>query len=964
MDVAPGRLVASRYRIVDRIGAGGMGVVYRATDEHLHRTIALKFLPPALERDPERLARFRNEARTLAALNHPHIVTVYEVSQEGDTPFFVMELVDGDTLRSRLRAGPLPVGEALEITSQVARGLAAAHEKGVIHRDIKPENVMIRRDGYVKVLDFGIALLRGPDSGVSTWFTAGSIETVGGGPAGTPAYMSPEQIDGGLVDARTDLFALGVLLCEALVGRNPFARSGVLDTAAAIRETPASVERPLADLPADVRTIVVRALQRDAAQRYPTAADFAAELRQAVMRREQATAAPEPRPRGARWPLVIAATVTALVIGTAALWYQRSARRLWVHEQAVPEIAQLLDADRAAQALRLIEQAERYLPADPELARISARATRTATIRSSPPGATVDVQDYAATDSPWVRIGVTPLEHARVPAGYLRWRVAKNGLAELVAAPLPRDTLTFDLDALAHAPAGMVPVSGGIWTDYLAFLGWLGPFKLPPYHIDRLEVTNRQYQAFVDAGGYGNRAFWTQPFVDGSRTLDWAEAMERLRDTTGRPGPASWAGGHFPDGKGDWPVVGISWYEAAAYARFAGRSLPVIAQTYYAQPPQADQYVAPLSNLTNALAATGQFRGLGAYGTYDLIGNAREWSWNGDGAGLRYALGRLPASYGPEALPPFDRSPLNGVRCVLNASPVPDEAAAPRPLLHRDFSAAHPATDEVFQVYRNLYAYARRPLDAVVDPKRSSTEDWTMEKITFRTAYDDGRMAAYLFLPKRAKPPYQSVVFFPSARVNFLSSSANLQDVGFMDYVVQSGRAVLYPIYEGLYERRANLPFTEPGSTIRRERLIAWSRDLGRSIDYLETRPDIDRDRIAYLGVSQGAAYGLMLAALEDRLKTAVFLDGGFFQFDRPDAGLDQVDFAPRLRKPVLMVNGRFDATFPYVTAQRPMFDMIGTPAADKRHVVFETPHDVRLRRADLTREVLSWLDKYLGHVQ
>src|SRR4051812_24972729 len=142
MEITAGQRIASRYRIVERLGAGGMGVVYRAIDEHLRRPIALKFLAAESWNDADRLGRFRNEAHILSALNHPHIVTVYEVGQDGDTPFFVMELVDGETLRSRLKAGPLPLGQALDITSQVARGLAAAHEKGLIHRDIKPENVM------------------------------------------------------------------------------------------------------------------------------------------------------------------------------------------------------------------------------------------------------------------------------------------------------------------------------------------------------------------------------------------------------------------------------------------------------------------------------------------------------------------------------------------------------------------------------------------------------------------------------------------------------------------------------------------------------------------------------------------------------------------------------------------------------------------------------------------------------
>ncbi len=184
-----------------------------------------------------------------------------------------------------------------------------------------------------------------------------------------------------------------------------------------------------------------------------------------------------------------------------------------------------------------------------------------------------------------------------------------------------------------------------------------------------------------------------------------------------------------------------------------------------------------------------------------------------------------------------------------------------------------------------------------------------------------------------------------------------------MDYVVQSGRAVMYPIYEGLYERRSAVSPVR-GSDLQRDRLIHWSKDLGRSIDYLATRPDLDVTRLGYLGVSQGSGWGVILTAIETRLKTVVFLDGGFFQWEHPIAGLDQVDFAPRIHVPVLMVNGRYDATFPYATSQVPLFGMLGTPAVDKNHVVFDTPHDVRLRRTDLVNKVLGWFDKYLGPVR
>ena len=436
-----------------------------------------------------------------------------------------------------------------------------------------------------------------------------------------------------------------------------------------------------------------------------------------------------------------------------------------------------------------------------------------------------------------------------------------------------------------------------------------------------------------------------------------------FRDSTGRAGPATWEGGHYPEGKADYPVSGVSWFEAAAYAEFAGKSLPVVAQLGKTSPAVLDRFALPLSNNDEKLAPVGTFAGLGLYGTYDLIGNAREWYWNSTDDGFRFLFGRLPGSYAPGdsvAVRPvrIERLPL----CRERRSPVPEAAQRPIKLLKRDFSTVKPASDDVFAAYKSMYAYDKTPLDAVVEPAPDASEDWTREKITINTAYGRERMPMYLFIPKRVRPPYEVVAFFPSARVNRLPSSNALGDVDFFDYVVKSGRAVIYPIYQYLYERANGAP-PDPGPTLARDALIDWSKDLGRSLDYLATRNDIDMGRVGYLGVSQGAGHGVILTALENRIKAVVLLDGGFFQH-APLVGTDAIDFAVRLTKPVLMVNGRFDWTFPLEASQEPLFRMLGAPAADKRHVVFDTPHDVRLRRGELVSEVLGWYDKYLGKVE
>jgi dienelactone hydrolase len=583
-------------------------------------------------------------------------------------------------------------------------------------------------------------------------------------------------------------------------------------------------------------------------------------------------------------------------------------------------------------------------------------------------GATVAIQDYLAPDSSWYVLGTTPLKDITVPAGYFRWKVSKQGVGEDVTARRARPRMEFALDSALSAPKGMVWVRGVRgWADFIAFMGWVGPYDLPSFYLDRFEVTNREYQTFVDRGGYDQRQYWREKFIQHGHELAWDQAMLLFRDRTGRPGPSVWQGGHYPQGQGDYPVSGVSWYEAAAYAEFVGKSLPAFAQWFAAAPAGVGRYIARASNISRTgPAPVGTFKGLGPAGTYDMAGSVREWTRNALDDDRRFILGgswrSLSYLYAdPEALSPFDRSAENGIRCVKNVVPLPPEANRPVKPLDRDFSKVRPASDEVFRAYTVMYDYDRRSLNAKKEGVVQETADWRKEKVSFDTPYGE-RMAAYLFLPKNVRPPYQTIVFFPSARVLDLTDSRSLGDTAFFDYVVQSGRAVMYPVYQDTYERR--LKHALPGASQDLALTVQRSTDVRRSIDYLETRLDIAKDKLAYMGVSMGAAEGVIYATLaQDRLRAVVFLDGGFF-LDKPATGGDQADFAPRLKKPVLMVNGRYDISFSLQRAQDPLFRLLGTPASDKQHVVFETPHDVTADRTALVPVVLGFLDKYLGRVR
>ena len=280
----------NQYKIISRLGAGGMGEVYLAMDSRLERKVALKLLNEEVTKNEEWVRRFEQEARAASALNHPNIITIYEVGQMGESHFISAEFIEGETLRQRLSQQSLSISEALDIAIQTATALVAAHAAGIIHRDIKPENVMLRPDGYVKVLDFGLAKFseQRPFGGSgSSQDAATNVNTDPGTVMGTVSYMSPEQASGRQIDARSDIFSLGVLLYETLTGRRPFEGTTPSEIIVSIIQKRA---RPLArytpEVPPELERIVAKSLSKNREDRYQTLKDMVIDLRRLKQQHE------------------------------------------------------------------------------------------------------------------------------------------------------------------------------------------------------------------------------------------------------------------------------------------------------------------------------------------------------------------------------------------------------------------------------------------------------------------------------------------------------------------------------------------------------------------------------------------------------------------------------------------------------------------------------------------------------
>lgn len=943
------------YIVVEFMKAGGMGEVYKARDTRLGRTVALKFLPHSLAANQLALERFQREARAASALNHPRICTIHDMGQHQNRPYFVMELLVGQSLKERIAAGPLSIPEIIDYASQICDALQAAHATGIVHRDIKPANVFLTSRGNIKILDFGLAkygterTVRSVAIETAETVTANTL-TKPGSIMGTVAYLSPEQARGEEVDARTDIYSFGVMLYEMATGRPTFQGKTSRELIGSIlHETPVKPSAINPRVGRDLERIILKALERDREARYQSAGELLADLR-AV-----ASAGKKRRMRVAAAAMAGTLLAGAITTGVGL----RISHVRWARNDALPRALLLAESNDVPAALALVRQAERYLGNDPEIENLRRIYALPASIRTSPPGADVYIKDYSAVDAPWEFIGKSPI--ARLWAAHTetyRVRIVKAGFETVETAVGFAGKWERKLAPKGSVPPGMVLAPGGPMAQFPQ--GTI----LPDYWIDKFEVTNRQYKEFVTAGGYKNPKFWKQTFLRDGRTLSFEQAMAEFKDATGRPGPAAWRFGAYPEGRDEFPVNGVSWYEAAAYAEYAGKSLPTVDQWRLAAGVGSPfAFMAKFSNFDrNGPAKAGSHAGISTVGAYDMAGNVREWCWNAVG-GRRYILGgswndSADMCMNPENRPPFDRADINGFRCVRSVAPIPEPLLAPVELNSEDHAGVKPVSEEVFRAYRAMFTYDRGPLESAIESVEESPQ-WRKEKITFSAAYGGERVIAYLYLPKNSKPPFQTVIYSPSL-VAFYFHGGQYMEFPFISFLMLSGRAVMYPVYKGTYERGTGAYPT--GKSAERDVIVQWRKDLGRSIDYLETRSDIDAKRLAFYGFSVGAFWGPIFTQVDPRFKASVLLGGGLDP-EIPLPEVDAVHYLPRNHVPTLLVAGRDDYIVPVETHQKPLMRLLGTVAEDKRHVILDCGH-APSPFSDVVKEVVPWLDRYLGPVQ
>ena len=632
----------SHYRVLEELGGGGMGVVFRAEDLKLGRSVALKFLPESFS-DENALERFRREARTASALNHPNICTVHDIDEYEGRPFIAMELLEGSTLKHVLAKGALPLDSLLTLGIEIADALDAAHARGIVHRDIKPANIFVTERGHAKVLDFGLAKLLSDGRARPESETATRDEglTNAGSVVGTVAYMSPEQARGEDLDHRTDLFSFGVVLYEMATGAQPFrGNSSAVTFEAILNRTPPPPAQLNAQLPPELNRIVGTALEKDREVRFQHASDIRAELMRlkrdldSGRARPAAAASGRVLTGGQRRSLLVAAVLAIAVIGAGLGLRARRNDRL---APLLPALEQAARAQKFDEVFAQLRGAGADI-ADPRLAAIAAQAAGTLSVESDPPRASVKftrLSPGAAPDT--TPIGAseeTPLSRRLLVSGeyMLELKAAgSNDLSLRVRIEAGKDVkLTPRLALTRPETEGMVAVPAGE-----ALLGSRSE-RVAAFLIDRHEVTNARFLKFVSAGGYAKPELWPEQMTVGGSALPRAAALARLLDRSGVPGPRAWSGGAYPQNRADQPVTGISWYEAAAFARWSGKELPTLAHWWRAAvgdaatgfPWGGDARTADLRanfGLEGPRPVGSYPAGLSPFGAFDMAGNVREW---------------------------------------------------------------------------------------------------------------------------------------------------------------------------------------------------------------------------------------------------------------------------------------------------------------------------------------------------
>ncbi len=665
-------------------------------------------------------------------------------------------------------------------------------------------------------------------------------------------------------------------------------------------------------------------------------------------------------------------SLTVILIFVFLFFFRKINSTQKLLDDELPKIIELYDKGEIFDVYFLTERLHKLNPSNEIINNYFKKSRRYVKLNTNVDSVRVSIKIIG--DSLFRQIGITPIDSFTVP------KVRDSYLLKLEhkgVSYIEKGTFNHKY----NLPLKKIKLP----QNHKAFLGksfnkmWLqgvqfNNIKIEPFTISKFEVSNKEYQEFIDSGGYSNPKFWDFPITIDNRSYDFKSSMKLFTGKYGKPGPANWSYGKFPDGLENHPVTGISWFEANAYAKFRNLDIPNVFQWLYASGTGFsriyDSMVIDNSNFnSNQMREVTDTRG-NANGVNNIAGNVKEWLHNpfGDKKDEYSILGgsyQEPSYYVKNyaSLPPVDRSIGNGIRLVknLNTDQKDQNKTLVVPDFYRDITSEPDVSDEVFELFKSQFDYKKTELNVSTQIADDFQSGYTLETFNLNTTYDSKeKLFGYIIYSNNYKDRYSPVIVVPSARAILNKTVDELPEtiLSQFKYLIDEGYAIFHPIYFNTYSRERAINTWLPNESEEyKEMIVKWGQDYKRSLDYLQTRKDFKFKNLSYYGYSLGSRYANIFLAIDDRVKSAFIVVGGL-RMQRSKKEIDEHYYLRRVKTPIFHIVGKLDATLGYEDVYLPWKNLVGTDLKDLRTLELDgfghgIPKDT------IVKYHKSWIEKY-----
>ena len=670
--------------------------------------------------------------------------------------------------------------------------------------------------------------------------------------------------------------------------------------------------------------------------------------------------------------LTLNISLTIILIFVFLFFFRKINSTQKLLDDELPKIIELYDRGEIFDVYVLTERLHKLNPSNEIINNYFKKSRRYVKLNTNVDSVRVSIKIIG--DSLFRQVGMTPIDSFAVPKvrdSYLI-KLEHNGVNYIEKA-------TFNHKYNLPLKKFKLP------QNHKAFLGksfnrmWLqgvqfNNIKIDPFTISKFEVSNKEYQEFVDSGGYTNPKFWDFPITIDNRSYDFKSSMKFFTGKYGKPGPANWSYGKFPSGLENHPVTGVSWFEAKAYAKFRNQDIPNVFQWLYASGTGFsgiyDSNMIDNSNFnSNQMREVTDTRG-NANGVNNIAGNVKEWLHNpfGDKKDEYSILGgsyQEPSYYVKNyaSLPPLDRSIGNGIRLVknLNNGQKDQNKTLVVPDFYRDITSEPDVSDEVFELFKSQFDYKKTELNVSTQIADDFQSGYTLETFNLDTTYDSNeKLFGYIIYSNSYKDRYSPVIVVPSARAILDKTVDELPEtiLSQFKYLIDEGYAIFHPIYFNTYSRERVINTWLPNESEEyKEMIVKWGQDYKRSLDYLQTRKDFKFKNLSYYGYSLGSRYANILLAIDNRVKSAFIVVGGL-RMQRAKKEIDEHFYLRRVKTPIFHIVGKLDATLGYEDVYLPWKKLVGTNLEDLKTLELEDfGHGIP--KDTIVKYHKSWIEKY-----